>query len=56
MSDTPAPAGSTVSPINWYRVPLSREKLHELTQRSYWMGFLQTVPYLLPLVLSGTAA
>ena len=56
MSDTCAPAGSTVSPINWHRVPLSREKLSELTQRSNWKGFLQTVSYFLLLALTGTVA
>jgi len=48
MSDIPAM-------IHWYRVPLSKEKLRELTQRSDWKGFLQTVPYLLLLVVTGTA-
>jgi fatty acid desaturase len=45
-----------MSPINWYRVPLPKEKLRELTQRSNWKGFLQTVPYLLLLVLTGAGA
>ena len=56
MSDPSASAAAAASPINWYRVPLAKEKLRELTQRSDWKGFLQTVPYLLLLVLTGAAA
>ncbi len=50
MSDNAASSGETARQINWYRVPLSKEKLRELTQRSNGKGFLQTVPYLLLLV------
>jgi fatty acid desaturase len=53
MSDDAAQATRQIS---WYRVPLPREKLRELTQRSNWKGFLQTVPYLLLLVCTGTAS
>ena len=56
MSDNPTlPPGGGL-PINWYRVPLAKEKLRELTQRSDWKGFLQIVPYLLLLVLTGAGS
>jgi hypothetical protein len=54
MSDNAA--GADTRQINWYRVPIAREKLKELTTRSNWKGFLQTVPYLLLLVVTGTAS
>ena len=55
MSDNFSPA-EALKPISWYRVPLPKEKLRELTQRSDGKGFLQTVPYLLLLVATGGAA
>jgi fatty acid desaturase len=56
MSDNLASAGDAVTPISWYRVPIAKEKLRELTTRSDWKGLLQTVPYLCLLVLTGAAA
>ena len=56
MSDNAAWSGVVSRQISWYRVPVAKEKLRELTQRSNWKGFLQTVPYLLLLVLTGTAS
>ena len=41
MSDIAASSDGTARQINWYRVPLAKEKLRELTQRSNWKGFLQ---------------
>jgi fatty acid desaturase len=43
-------------PIAWYRVPIAKEKLKELTSRSDARGALQSVPYLVLLALTGTAA
>jgi len=55
MSDNAAWSASA-RPISWYRVPVAKERLRELTQRSDWKGFLQTVPYLLLLAATGTAS
>jgi len=42
--------------VNWYRVPVEKQTLRALTQRSDWKGLLQTVAYLGLLVLTGAAA
>jgi fatty acid desaturase len=42
--------------IDWYRTPLTREQLKELSQRSDFLGFVQTLGYLIPLALTLTAA
>jgi len=54
MSSTDNLAGEPARPIPWYRIPIPREKLRELTERRDWKGFLQTVGYLA--LLGGTAA
>jgi len=56
MSDNATSPGEGGLPINWYRVPIAKEKLRELTRRSNWKGFLQTVPYLCLLIFTGAAA
>ena len=42
--------------IPWYRTPIGKEKLRDLTRRSDWRGFLQVLPHLALVVLSGAAA
>jgi fatty acid desaturase len=42
--------------VNWYRVRIDKETLRGLTQRSDWKGLLQTVGFLVLLILSGAAA
>jgi fatty acid desaturase len=42
--------------IHWYRVPLDKETMKELTRRSDWQGLLQTVGFLLVLCFTGAAA
>ena len=56
MSDNVTATADGSRPVSWYRVPIEKEKLRELTRRSDWKGFLHTVPYLCLLVLTGGAA
>jgi len=56
MSDFALPEGAAIKPIRWYRSPLTKEALRSLTQRSDLRGLLQTVPFLLLLAVTGTAA
>jgi fatty acid desaturase len=42
--------------IKWYRIPLSRETLADVNQRSDWKGLAQTVGHLSILFLTGFAA
>lgn len=42
--------------IRWYRTPIEKETLRGLARRSDWSGFLQVVPHLLLVVISGGAA
>lgn len=42
--------------FKWYRTPVARETLRELTARSDVLAFLQTVGFLLVLGVTGTAA
>jgi fatty acid desaturase len=42
--------------INWYRVPLDREALKSLHERSDFLGTVQTLGYLATITLTGTAA
>ena len=55
MSTIDNAAGEPARPISWYRVPIPREKLRELTERSDLQGFLQTVGYLGLLGLTAAA-
>jgi fatty acid desaturase len=56
MSENFSPSGGGARPVSWYRVPLAKERLRELTQRSNWKGFLQVIPYLALLVATGALA
>ncbi len=42
--------------IAWYRTRIERETLRSLTQRSNLRGFLQVLPHLALVILSGAAA
>jgi hypothetical protein len=42
--------------VDWYRVPIDRQTLRSLTERSDLKGLLQVVPYLALLALTGAAA
>jgi len=42
--------------VAWYRVPVDRQTMRELTRRSDGKGLLQVVPWLGLLVLTGAAA
>ena len=42
--------------VDWYRVPIEKQTLRSLTERSDAKGLLQVVPYLALLVLTGAAA
>jgi fatty acid desaturase len=55
MSDNSAQAADSPRQISWYRVPVPREKLRELTERSDLQGFLQTVGFLVLLASSAAA-
>ncbi len=55
MSTIDNAAGEPARAISWYRVPVPRDKLRELTERSDWKGLLQTVGYLGLLALSAAA-
>ncbi|HTZ52215.1 MAG TPA: fatty acid desaturase [Spirochaetia bacterium] len=55
MSSTDNLASEPARPISWYRVPIPRETLRQLTERSDWKGFLQTVGYLALLGASAAA-
>ena len=46
MSNDTAQAANSPRPISWYRVPVPKDKLRELTERNDLQGFLQAVGYL----------
>jgi fatty acid desaturase len=56
MSTRADPNAESPRQISWYRVPVPKEKLRELTERSDWKGFLQTAGFLALLALTGGAA
>jgi fatty acid desaturase len=49
-------AASNADPIKWYRVPIARDELRQLTARSDFRALLQTLGHLLLLAASGAAA
>ena len=46
MAEIQYPGAADTGRIRWYRTPLAREKLRELTERSDWKGFLQAGGFL----------